>query len=391
MQINKKDLRYYGSILVLLVLIILTEIFKDKPLDWTFYVERNSKDPYGTYVLYKALPDLFDDVDLSEQTVYQTTKNEYYRNNNFIFITHTFNPQETDTETLLQLARAGNNIFISAFQFEGQFADTLNLKTYFMWKDKEDSLNYSFGNHALRDSVYMFGDKFEGYYFESIDTTSAEVLALLDNNYATFVRQPYGEGFIYLLTQPDVFTNYAFITKQKAGYAYSVLSHMPNQKTVWDGYYKPYKSTQYSPLRYIFRNEALLYAWYVLLVSLLLYMIFTAKRTQRIIPVIEPLKNTSAEFAETLGSLYYHKKNHKQIALNRLHYFKDELSREYFIAPEDFNIENTAYLSEKTGTDEWYWKKFFKASGLIKDSKNISSESLSEFNQMIENFYGIRK
>jgi hypothetical protein len=391
MQINKRDLRYYGSIIVLLVLIILTEIFKEKPLDWTFYLERNSKDPYGTYVLYKALPDLFDETGLSDQTVYQTAKNKYHRKHNFIFITHTFNPQETDTETLLQLAEAGNNIFVSAFKFEGAFADTLNTETYFIWKSKDDSLNYSFCNSALQDSVYWFGDKFEGHYFDKIDTAKAEVLAFVDENHATLIRQAYGEGYIYLHTQPDVFTNYAFITKRKAGYAYSVLSHLPNQKTIWDSYYKPYKSTHYSPLRYIFRNEALLYAWYVLLISLLLYMIFTAKRTQRIIPVIEPLKNTSAEFAETLGSLYYHKKNHRQIALNRLHYFKDEICREYYISSEDFTVKNLSYLSEKTGIDELHWKKLFNAENSIKSSKNISSEALSEFNQMIETFYDNRK
>jgi hypothetical protein len=53
-----------------------------------------------------------------------------------------------------------------------------------------------------------------------------------------------------------------------------------------------------SPMRFILNNPPLRYAWYLLLLGLLIFVLFNAKRKQRIVPVIEPLKNTSLDLSE---------------------------------------------------------------------------------------------
>lgn len=391
MKISKRDFKYYGTIAALLILIILTDIFKEKPLDWTFYLERNSKDPYGTWVMYRALPDLFPDREVNEQTIYQSLKDNLYQSDNFIFISSEFAPQETDTEALLNLAENGNHVFISAYIFKGPLADSLNAETAFHWKAAEDSFKLRYTVQALKDSVFWFGEKFEQHYFSRIDTANAEVLALSAEQDVSFIRQAYGEGFIYLHSQPDIFTNYAFITQKKFGAAYAALSHLPYKNVVWDEYYKPYKEQQYSPLRYVFRNEALRYAWYVLLASLMLHMIFTAKRTQRIIPVKETLRNTTADFIETLGSLYYSQKNHRRIALNRILYFKDEISRDYYLSGDEITPENIAFLSEKTGSPAKFWEEFFAIGETIQSASQINAGHLTRLNTILESFNKYRK
>ena len=52
----------------------------------------------------------------------------------------------------------------------------------------------------------------------------------------------------------------------------------------------------------------------VCLCYVLLFIIFHAKRKQRIVPVIEPLQNSSAEFVKTIGNLYLQEGNFKDMA-----------------------------------------------------------------------------
>jgi hypothetical protein len=63
------------------------------------------------------------------------------------------------------------------------------------------------------------------------------------------------------------------------------------------------KSSQFL-LRFILSNPALKYAWWVLLGGLALFIFFNAKRKQRIVPIVEPLKNNSVDFVKSIGNLY---------------------------------------------------------------------------------------
>jgi hypothetical protein len=73
-------------------------------------------------------------------------------------------------------------------------------------------------------------------------------------------------------------------------------------------------------------------------------MIFSAKRKQRIIPIIKQHKNNSLEFIKLIGRLYFLKKNHTDVCIKKFHYLKDYLSRTYQI---NFNTEETQNLYQK--------------------------------------------
>lgn len=67
---------------------------------------------------------------------------------------------------------------------------------------------------------------------------------------------------------------------------------------------------QMSPFRYFLSQPPLRWALYLSMASILLFMIFTARRKQRAIPVIREPENKSLEFVELIGTLYYQKKDH---------------------------------------------------------------------------------
>ncbi|MEZ5054232.1 MAG: hypothetical protein R2807_05620 [Chitinophagales bacterium] len=122
------------------------------------------------------------------------------------------------------------------------------------------------------------------------------------------------------------FTNYFMRNKNGLEYVEKVLSYLPNSATIWDNKshildykdtYKPPKgksSFGESPLYFILQNKALRWAWYLLIIGILIYAIFHAKRRQRIIPIIEPKQNNSLKYVETIGQLYLHENEHIEIA-----------------------------------------------------------------------------
>ena len=74
-------------------------------------------------------------------------------------------------------------------------------------------------------------------------------------------------------------------------------------------------------LRFLFTTPSLTWAYYLTLAGLGLFMIFESKRRQRVIPVIEPVKNKSLEFVETVGQLYYQQADHASIAEKKIQYW----------------------------------------------------------------------
>jgi hypothetical protein len=59
------------------------------------------------------------------------------------------------------------------------------------------------------------------------------------------------------------------------------------------------------PLKYILAQPALRWAWYLLLSLGLLYVIFRARRRQRIIPVLEGNPNQTYAYVSTIGRMYF--------------------------------------------------------------------------------------
>lgn len=390
MNIKKKDIKYYATLFGLLIMIILVELFKEKPIDWSFNLESESKEPYGTYVLYRSLDDLFGSVEKNKQTLFQATRRKTFKNTNFLFFAKDFSPETSDLKALLKSAENGNRVFISAYSFSKQLTDTLGIKVKNRWINEESEKKCTFTNNKLNDSVYIFNEHIQSYYFSEINTEKTKILGYC-NDSINFIKQKFGEGYLFINLQTAAFTNFGMITTKEPGYAINALNHLPETDILWDTYYKPFKENQYSPLKYIFKYQALTYAWYIILGSIVLFVFFTGKRNQRIIPVINPLRNTSIEFTETLGMMYYKNKNHRQIALNKYKYFLEEVSRNYYIPKKEINKENIAFLEEKTSIKGEEWAKVFRFAERIKESNKISRLVLADFNSLTDRFKTTKK
>ena len=74
-----------------------------------------------------------------------------------------------------------------------------------------------------------------------------------------------------------------------------------------------------------------------------------ARRRQRAIPELEPVKNTSKEFAETIGRLYFFKGDHTDLAKKMCLYFKDELRQRLYLRRSVWDDETIEHVAGRTG------------------------------------------
>jgi hypothetical protein len=386
---KKKDLKYYIIIIIILGFTVLYEALKPKPINWSFTLESEDKIPYGTFVLFNTLSELFPEnkITVNKKTTYEHRLYHQEEPNNYIYITESFDVDTLEIEALLQTAQNGNHIFIASHYFSAEFQDTLKFQTnYFNFLDTIDYINF-YNPHLKQKDAYVFKKSSQSVFFDKIDTLNAEILAHSKNNRACFIRQKFGKGMIYLSSIPELFTNYSMVAEKNYTAAYASLSYLPSYDIIWDEYYKPYRKNKKSMLEIVWTNKSFKVAYILLIITVIFFVFFTAKRRQRIIPIIKPYENKSLQFIKTLGRLYYSTKNHKDIANKKYNYLQHFVLLKYYINFSDYRYEDYNIIGEKTGVDVEIIKKIL--SGYLKINKldKISPEDLIIFNNYIEDFY----
>jgi len=386
---KKKNIKFLLPLIATLIILTIIKIAEPEEVDWTESFAKKDKIPYGGYIIYDVVSDLFPDnaVELKELPIYNILKGNYYYNTNYVFINTYFSPDRLDTEYLLEYVAEGNNVFISAFGIYGDLADSLKIKTFdTFFSDDSVNINFSLANLESDNGYSYFKGNFENYFSE-YDTALVQVLGKNRNDNVNFLRIKYGNGNFFLNTVPLAFTNYHLLNSGNNEYVYKALSHLPVQRTFWDDYYKDGNKYTASMLQYILSQQALKWAYFIILVSVLLFIFFYGRRKQRIIPLILPLRNTTVEFVETVGNLYYQQKDFKNIAEKKISYFLDFVRNKYFIKTGNFDDETIRKISYKSSLSIVKLKAIFREIEKIKQSPKITEENLININYQLEKFY----
>ena len=167
----------------------------------------------------------------------------------------------------------------------------------------------------------------------------------------------FGDGEVHIVTNPLLFTNYGALDKDISKFLSFQLSQISDchiyrlEKTVKYG--EP-EENKVSPLYYMLGQRPLRWAVYVLLAAALLFMAFTAKRRQRVIPPDTRPVNRNLQFVEMLGQLYFQSHDNRDMLTKKYTYFKEELRRRLMIdiGNEEEIRDNVRKLSQTTGLPE---------------------------------------
>lgn len=386
---------------------VINEATKPKPLDLRATLTKSDKIHYGNFLLYELLPGIFPgkEIEISNKSFYDFYSEDTLQNQNYIYINTTRTERqftEYDIEYLLKYVATGNNAFLSCQSFSKKLQDTLLLNTENAYLEqvrlktnpvKLAKTDTQMITSALSNKNYFFRSSYTVNYFSSYDTANTTILAyktdsLNQTKQPILLKTKYGAGNFILNSTPLIFSNFNMVHNQH-NFIAEALSNLPVENTVWDEYYKPYalEAAGTSPLRYILEQKALKWALYIMMMSFLIYTLFSGKRLQRVIPVIQSPRNISIEFANSLAMLYYHKKDHTGIANKRIEYFKAFLRNKYNVDVVEATSKDIDKLAKLTKLNANEIETLFTQLGDSVQENGISESELLNINQKIDEFY----
>ena len=208
---GKRSKIILGLLVAVLIGIIVTEIVRPRPINWSPSYTLASKIPFGCYVLYNELASIFphNDIETVEENIYDvlvdratSTAANYILINDFIYL------DEQETNQLLKFVDEGNQVFIATSNLTGKLADTLNITIEQRYDIKEDSTKASFTNAHFNEEAFYFERGVNPAYLTSIDTAKTEILGhihvksstLLNNTpneikiSPNFIKTSFGKG-----------------------------------------------------------------------------------------------------------------------------------------------------------------------------------------------------
>ncbi|MFK7936818.1 MAG: DUF4350 domain-containing protein [Saprospiraceae bacterium] len=425
---NQRLFLVLGGIgLVVLLLFIIFGANRSK-FDWKEHYEKEKIDPYGLYIADQLLRELFPEQQLFEIT---DSLNEVLVDDsrttiaNYVFVGSGMYLNDNDTGELLEFVEMGNNALLSSQSLPYQIAVHLGLE--FCDEEDDDYYGYDWTDYDyLYDTIaqvnfthpdleqaagyelkYRYKKEVRSRAWAYLDGNfmcedTIAVLGILNDSLANFVRVPYGAGYFYLHSNPLAFTNIHLLREEYLAYFNGVFQHLPagdiyldyasqvdvevarrnNQDYNQAG---EKKLTTEHPMKYILSQLPLRWAWYLLLALALLYVLFRAKRRQRIIPVLQRNENSSLEFIQTIGRLNFLKNNHRQAVLQQMKLWQSHVRERYHILPksEDF-VEK---LSAKAKFPTEHLEKILLIHRNVEASTYASEKILVEFHGLLERFY----
>ncbi|MFT7613446.1 MAG: hypothetical protein ACI9J3_002420 [Parvicellaceae bacterium] len=335
-----------------------------------------------------------------------------------------------DADELMSFVEMGNVAFISVSELD------YALKSQLFWGEESftevdkcmDVNFYHDTMNMIADYHWFYEDAQKEAYSDSWNFWNVENLKFDEYavlSYATMcddigtnekkpicVRINIGEGQLFLHVQPEMFNNRILMNDiQGIEYAERVFSHIPRGNIYWhtlngrnshqylarkgreEGAYGDGSSggdnskRRTSPLQFILDSTALRWALYLLLIGLLFYIIFQAKRRRKIIPAGEKRTNSTVEFADTVSELYYQERRHDKLIRHLEAVFMDFVRNKYYMTSAKPDSAYITGLAKKSGIEEEKVKQIYTAFNDAKRSGNVNDEFLIKLHDNIENFY----
>ena len=392
-----------GIIIIIVIgLAIIFDLTSNRVIDWTESFNEKSNKPYGTSVLYKELPRLFKNSKI--RTVYHTPSNYLFANSDvgygdhvaegiYFIVGNSDYLEDEDCIELLNFTGQGNTLFISDYDYPQKLLDTLNIAIDVL-KNKDSIAHLRFNYSGLRDKSITIDRCPNSNYFSEYEPSAYQAVGYVNNDRSkvNFLEIPFEDGLIYLHLEPKAFTNYNLLKEDRFRYAEGVLSYLPEDNLYFDSYTKYYDSyygyaEKKSDLSWFLEQSSFKWAWYLALILTLLFIIFNAKRRQRIINTIKPLENTTVGFVKTISNLYYETQDHKNLIDKKIVYFLEKIRTDYHMDTSTLDEEFITTLASKSGKKKEQISKLVNFINWLRTKNEFFEDNLLKLNKHIEDFY----
>lgn len=378
---------------LLLVIYIIAQIYKPEPLDWTITLSQKDKNPFGAYIVYNQLQQVFPNAKIitSREPFYTHLNDKEFSQTAYFAISPELGTDTLDLAAACKFVEDGNYLFISANELTKKLKDTLGISVtdYYTFSIKDSSTINFISPLVKAAKNYTSSKAIVNNYFDSIKRRdSTIVLGTNEKGEANFIKVNCGKGAFFVHATPLVFSNYFIAKDGNANYTATALSFVPASVTtvVWDEYYKLGRAGAATPLRVFLENEYLRWALRLALLGMLMYVLFNIKRKQRIIPIITPLQNATLDFVKTIASVYFHQKDNRAIAHKKLQHWLDFVRQRFYMSTLVLNDDFVKLLVKKSGVSAGYIESIIHYVSIV-ETTSISNKLLLEINDAVDNFY----
>lgn len=362
-----KRLKYASTSMVLSIVFVMmgcTDSYSSK-YDWNQHYRYYAQQPYDLSLLYELFGEHEGGSHIITNNFYQIVSLK--GPSNLVFVGEDAEHNEEQITALLDYVRRGSTVILSTDVFPAllqRIGLQFNLYQYNQSNYYKDTIQA-----AALDSTKSYPFYFQNvtevkivdwnFYFhkETLPylTDSFECIGTIDQRMVNAVKVQLGEGTMVFHANPLLFTNFHLSRKDGYDYANEIFQYLNSGPIYWD------KSASYqqtagsdhgntmNPLRLIFSEQSFRWAWYVLLSAILLYILFAAKRKQRIIPVQEKLVNSSAELVRNVALLYFKRGTYQNMVQLMKNLYDTELNTRYGINPSEDDEKQMQKVAQYSG------------------------------------------
>lgn len=397
---------------VLFVLLFLLQMRLPKKFEWNATYYHADRQPFGCYVFDSVLTESMPKgYQVTSKTFLQLDSAYSSQRIGVLMVVNSQDLKKLDVKHLCNIARRGGKVMVVTRESDDQSKDTIYYNElehtfrlqfipayYFSYfriynratgneSEYKDTITWSGKPKVYPNHDYIVWQGLVGGHldFDSLQTNSS--LAFEADTMLVAASVPYGKGEVIFVTSPLLFTNYGMLEGNTSEYIFRLMSMMADVPVYRTEAYMKTDATmdvQYSPFRELIKRPPLRLALYLLMLGVILLMVTTARRRQRVIPIIAPPLNKSLEFVRLIGTLYYQRCTHAELVRKKFTFFAEELRRRCGIDVRDVNTDDgeVRFLAEKTGLGEAYIQKTLREIRLIIHSEEDIKPS--KMREMIE-------
>lgn len=360
------------------------------------------KKPLGSYVPFRVMEHFFNDI--KPRTITRPFSYNYRQDarlkgsgNLYFIVAGRLFTTEQDVAAMREFVSAGNRLFVAVEEtdslFEAAFRFSIKRPGRFFYDESKKEAVQSFVNSVFAPDTFFSSKGLHMVNF--LDRTQPGSTTILGNNAShqpNFFRIKVGKGHVFVLLNPMVWTNYFLMKGENIKALETQLAYLPQypDRVYWDEYYKALSAPQrgeFSNWQVLMKHPSLRWALWLAVLLLLLYVLFEGKRRQRLIPPKPVLANSSLDFVETLGRLYYLHHNNSNLAQKMAQHLTEYIRSHYYLNTSRMDDEFVMALSRKSGYPHEQVSALIAQTTYFREAADVDDNQLRNYYNSIYQFY----
>lgn len=365
-------------------------------VNWSPNYNLDSEEPYGAMVFTEVLDLYFDDIE-TEEFNGDIPEPAYGEKALYVFIGSKARFPDDESRKLDSLSEMGHHVLLIAdkFEFTRPYAingmgvmerfDAEKLEVSFS-RDADIDRNYVFRNYE-QDFEELWEGSFLSFKPELITEWNFDQRITVDLGRSVYVVSEYDSGSFRLHSIPRLFSNAAALQEGYLDHFHEVFDGINTDKVYYADADRRISGPEQAenPMQYVMGQKSLRRAYYLTLITGLLFLLFGGKRRQKVIPTRKVNENTSLEYVKTVSRLFQ-KQNQNQKLVNKMQkVFYHRIGKQYFIDKNDPDF--TSLLSRKTKVPEEEIDDLRNRLAVASEMGSYSDALLMETYTRLDRFY----